>query len=148
MNRSQKVQDLALRCLTEGLGDDAIAAVIAGNQDLMPELGQELERVRRLNAAQVCAGSTVDSVHFDSDDGRDAGVTDTSEPALPSIPGYEVHKVLGRGAMGVVYLARHLQLKRLVAIKMVLSGAHAGPDHLARFRREAESIAQLQHPNI
>jgi serine/threonine-protein kinase len=56
--------------------------------------------------------------------------------------------VLGRGGMGVVYKARNLRLKRLVAVKMILAGEHAGPEHMARFRTEAEAIARLQHPNI
>jgi eukaryotic-like serine/threonine-protein kinase len=65
-----------------------------------------------------------------------------------ALPGHEVLGVLGRGGMGIVYKARHLRLKRLVAVKMILAGEHAGPEHLARFRTEAEVFARLQHPNI
>lgn len=65
----------------------------------------------------------------------------------PAVPGYEILGVLGRGGMGVVYQARHLGLNRLVALKMVLGGVHAGPDRLAQFRKEAQTTARLQHPH-
>jgi serine/threonine-protein kinase len=76
------------------------------------------------------------------------GSSAPASPAPPAIPGYEIEGVLGRGGMGVVYRARHLALKRTVALKMMLAGGHAGPRELARFRLEAEAVARLQHANI
>jgi hypothetical protein len=64
------------------------------------------------------------------------------------IPGYEVLGELGRGGMGIVYKARQTKLGRLVALKMILSGAHADPEERQRFLTEAEAVARLQHPNI
>ena len=67
---------------------------------------------------------------------------------VPRVRGYKILGVLGRGGMGVVYRALHVKLKRVVALKMVLAGSHAGPEQLDRFYSEAEAVAHLQHPNI
>ena len=64
------------------------------------------------------------------------------------MPGYEIIAEIGRGGMGVVYKARHVRLDRLVALKMILAGAHASADQIARFHIEARAVAQIQHPGI
>src|SRR5262249_41186526 len=71
-----------------------------------------------------------------------------SQGTAPAIPGYQIAGELGRGGMGVVNKARQTRLNRLVALKMILAGAHAGAEAATRFLAEAEAVAQLQHPNI
>jgi serine/threonine-protein kinase len=61
---------------------------------------------------------------------------------------YCIERLLGKGGMGAVYLARHVRLPRQVAIKFLLADAVSDPTAFARFRREAEITSSLHHPNI
>src|SRR5262245_25444615 len=61
---------------------------------------------------------------------------------------YEIVGVLGAGGMGEVYRATDTNLKRQVAIKVLPQTVAADPERLARFQREAEVLAALNHPNI
>ncbi len=66
----------------------------------------------------------------------------------PAIPGYEILAAVGGGGMGMVYKARQLSLNRIVALKTIHAGGQYRTELVDRFRREAEAIARLQHPNI
>lgn len=73
------------------------------------------------------------------------GLQPSPDKDWPNPPGYDILDVLGQGAMGVVYKARHLRLNRLVALKRMRLENGEG---LARFQREASAVARLQHPNV
>ena len=61
---------------------------------------------------------------------------------------YEILALIGAGGMGEVYRARDTKLKRDVALKVLPEAFASDPERLARFQREAEVLASLNHPNI
>jgi serine/threonine protein kinase len=108
-------------------------------ESLPPQLVALLERTRPAGpaAADVPHGRTEDS----------GEVVVHVEPAVPHVPGFERREELGRGGMGVVYLASDAG-GRDVALKVILACRGAGRETLDRFREEASLLARIRHPNV
>ena len=71
-----------------------------------------------------------------------------TQPVPSRISSYQIIREIGRGGMGVVYLARDERLDRDVAIKALPPELASDPARLERFEREARALAQLNHPNV
>ena len=77
----------------------------------------------------------------------DLGI-DLNDPEQRRFGEYELLELIGQGGMGAVYRARQHNLDREVALKFLAAGPWASDEFIARFRREAQAAARMQHPNI
>ncbi len=112
-----------------------------------PELAEPLSVLLEIHGAT----SILPDLRVDPDPSGQIGANNGTPFELaraPRLHGYEIQGTLGRGGMGVVYLARHLALNRTVALKVLLEGRQTEPEHRARFEREAAAVAKCQHPNL
>jgi WD40 repeat protein len=124
--------------------------------DLAPELRNFFEnrdmigQLAALGAGPVLAPgqTTADGMSDSPSQNATWPATGDDAESIEGPPGYEILGLLGRGGMGVVYRARQPGLDRLVALKMVLAGAHTDPERRMRFYNEAKAVARLQHPHI
>jgi len=104
---------------------------------------QDMDQMLVVPPSQPVAGCTTIAVP-----GQPTARQPVQDLEAPAISGYEILEMLGQGGMGVVFRARQLRLGRIVALKMILPGRKPSETEAARFRREIETVAELQHPNI
>jgi serine/threonine protein kinase len=106
-----------------------------------PDLTEDVRR--RIERESASGGETLGALTT-----PEAGSVESRATSWPRLDGYIIEGVLGKGGMGIVYKARQLSLNRLVAVKLLLDAANPLRTGVDRFRREAELLAGMQHPNI
>lgn len=120
----------------------AVLDLVANEVALHQEQGKTVnlaDYVRRFEDVAPDIEKLLASPHFE---------TPPDETSHPNVPGYTIVRELGRGGMGVVYEARQENLKRTVALKMIIAGGDGDALLRTRFVTEAQAVARLQHPNI
>jgi hypothetical protein len=104
------------------------------------QIRQRISNVRKIDSLFASLTQTDETDFANTATGHDL--------AGQKVGTFEIIEIIGRGGMGVVYLARDTKLKRSVAIKSMPVEIQADSTARLRFRREAELLASLNHPNI
>lgn len=123
-------------------GDEALRREI---ESLLDSDGSAVGFTDRLPGRDVSPMMGSASAGFPSGDPIHSGTTFTTNE---NVGPYRITALLGSGGMGEVFRAHDSKLKRDVALKMLPSAYELDPDRLARFRREAQALAALNHPHI
>ena len=141
----QRVKEIFQEARERRVADrsEFITRACGGDQQIRAE-------VEALLAAEDEAGDFLASPTMnDTSEAASAGATEILVLLQRAVSGrFSIERELGRGGMGIVFLARDVALDRPVAIKLLPPALASNPEHRARFLREARTAAGLSHPNI
>ncbi len=126
--RLTEILDEYLRRIESGSIPDR-SELLAANPDLGEALEEYLSKLQELNHLVT-------------------GDAPSSEIIGKQLGDFKLLRELGRGGMGVVYLAQQISLDRKVAVKLLPFASLLEPKYIERFKNEARAAAQLEHPNI
>lgn len=96
----------------------------------------------------TCQRCYEDAAVFCAVPGHDESLVPSRHGKVLITEKYRLDRLLGRGGMGAVYAGTHVELDRLVAIKLLLPDFSADPQAMERFRREARASARVNHQNV
>lgn len=146
--RSERIRKLVAGYLQRMLAgeDDNREALLAENADLMPGLGEELDKAALIGHAYTLAWAMPADDAADMEDQVERG--SGGSRLSVNIEGYKTLRELSRGGQGAVFQALERGTKRKVAIKVLHAARFVSDRSRKRFEREIELIAQLKHPNI
>ena len=147
---AEQIDDNQERCIKDAV-QQFIDAQIEGQEPDMDEFVNKYPEFKHQIRQRISNVLKIDSLFASLTQADDSDFADTAtghDLVGQKVESFEIVQMIGRGGMGVVYLARDTKLNRSVAIKSIPVELQADTTARMRFRREAKLLASLNHPNI
>jgi serine/threonine protein kinase len=147
-SRRRAIADLLRKISTDSAAGKTFdeVAIAAAHPELLPELLVELRKIRAIKDTR--GPTAIGVTMLPPADGSYTMAAPIQAESATGIPGYSLQREIGRGGQAIVYLAIQQSTGRKVAIKIIRKEALADERSMARYRREVQVLAALDHPYI